>query len=88
MILRFLAVQLHGASIKMTPYNYTENYGYDEDEGLIAGKFPMLNWSTQEYATWLSRNALNLTGQMLIGGLQAVTGAYSGNIERNYERSF
>lgn len=77
----FSCVPVAGASIKMTPYNYTENYGYDEEEGLVAGKFPLLNWSSQEYATWLSRNALNLTGQLVIGGLQAVTSAYAGNVE-------
>lgn len=77
----FSCVPTAGASIKMSPYLYTENQGYDEEEGLIAGKFPMLNWNIPEYATWLNRNALNLTGQIVVGGTQIVTGAVSGNVE-------
>lgn len=77
----FLAFLHHGASIKMSPYLYTENEGYDEEEGLIAGKFPMMNWATQSYNDWISRNSLNLTGQFVVGTLQTVVGTYSGNIE-------
>ena len=53
---------------------YTNNNGYDEEEGLIAGKFPYMNWATQSYNDWLSRNSLNLTGQFFVGGLQTVAG--------------
>lgn len=40
----------------------------------LLGKFPMLNWSTDNYAIWLSQNALNL--QLGVGGglAQAVIG--------------
>lgn len=65
----------------MSPYEYTENYGYDEEEGLIAGKFPFLNWSINEYTQWLSRNSLNLTGQFIGGGLQLALGTATGNLE-------
>lgn len=37
----FSCIPTPGASIKLSPYNYTENYGYDEDEGLIARKIPL-----------------------------------------------
>lgn len=63
----------------MSPYLYTKNLGYDEDEGLIAGKFPYMNWSSQAYNEWLARNSLNLTGQFVIGTLQTVAGVSSGN---------
>ena len=76
-----LAFQHRGASIKMTPYLYTNNNGYDEEEGLIAGKFPFMNWSTQAYNDWLSRNALNLTGQFFVGGIQTAVGISTGNVE-------
>ena len=74
----FSCIPTPGASIKMTPYMYTENNGYDEEEGLIAGKFPYMNWATQSYNDWLSRNSLNLTGQFFVGGIQTVAGVYTG----------
>lgn len=63
----------------MSPYLYTQNNGYDEEEGLIAGKFPFMNWATQYYNDWIARNSLNLTGQFVIGTIQTVSGAYTGN---------
>lgn len=64
----------------MSPSHYTQNQGYDEEEGLIAGKFPYMNWASQAYNEWLARNTLNLTGQFVIGSIQTVAGAYTGNI--------
>lgn len=65
----------------MTPYLYTNNSGYDSEEGIIAGKFPFMNWATQGYNDWLSRNALNLTGQFVIGATQTAIGIASENTE-------
>lgn len=65
----------------MTPREYTQNFGYDEEEGLIAGKFPFMNWASQTYNDWVSRNSLNLTGQFVIGSLQTIVGASTGNLE-------
>lgn len=75
----FHVFQHLGASIKMSPYYYTQNNGYDEEEGLIAGKFPFMNWATQYYNDWISRNSLNLTGQFVVGTLQTVGSIYSEN---------
>lgn len=68
----------------MTPYMYTQNQGYDEEEGLIAGKFPYMNWASQGYNDWLSRNSLNLTGQFVIGALQTAVGISTENIEGTF----
>lgn len=74
----FSCIPTPGASIKMSPYYYTQNNGYDEEEGLIAGKFPFMNWASQNYNDWISRNSLNLTGQFFVGGIQTVAGIYTG----------
>ena len=75
----FHAFQHLGASIKMSPSYYTQNNGYDEEEGLIAGKFPFMNWATQYYNDWVARNSLNLTGQFVIGTIQTISSAYTAN---------
>ena len=62
-----------GCSIKCVPYKYTENLGYNEEEGIMCGKFPTLNWSKDNYMTWLSRNALNLSGQIFGVGTLSVS---------------
>lgn len=50
-----------GASIKCNPYNYkNKNDMENEDEGIIAGKFPTLSWSEDEYLNWLTSNSVNI----------------------------
>lgn len=51
-------VPVVGGSIKINPSNY-DNIN-NEEEGLILGKFPTLNWSTDEYINWLRRNSINI----------------------------
>ena len=70
-----------GCSIKLTPEDYTENRGYDFDEGIVCGKFPMMNWSKDEYNTWIQQNALNLNGQVATGVLATAFGLSSGDFE-------
>ena len=71
------------------PFNY-KNSGENnnEDEGLMAGKFPTLSWSKDEYTNWLTQNSVNIglgvasnlitiiggMGQMATGG-GSLTGA-------------
>lgn len=69
-----------GCSIKLVPREYTENHGYDEEEGIMCGKFPISNWVTQGYETWLSQNALNLNGQVATGILATAYGFSSKDI--------
>lgn len=51
-------VPVVGGSVKLTPSNYD---GIDNQEnGLIGGKFPTLNWSKDEYTNWLTQNSVNI----------------------------
>lgn len=47
----------------------------------MLGKFPYMNWATQSYSDWLTRNSLNLTGQLVIGTAQTALGIATGNLE-------
>jgi small conductance mechanosensitive channel len=63
-----------GGSIKIIPTNYDSNLN-SEEEGLIAGKLPTLNWSDDEYTNWLTQNSVNIAlgvasaGITIVGGL-------------------
>lgn len=63
-----------GGSIKIIPTNYDSNLN-SEEEGLIAGKLPTLNWSDDEYTNWLTQNSVNIglgiasSGLTIVGGL-------------------
>lgn len=63
-----------GASIKLTPYNY-KNSGENnnEEEGIMAGKFPTLSWSEDSYTNWLTQNAVNI-GLGLSSNLLSIVG--------------
>lgn len=64
-----------GGSIQVAPLHYEGNELVgNESYKLFAGKYPILNWSTDNYAVWLSQNALNLNigigggiAQMVLG---------------------
>ena len=82
-IFNIKGVPVLGGSIKCSPFNYKNSSEKDnEDEGLIAGKFPALGWFKDEYTNWLTQNAVNigvgLSSNILTiigGGLTAATGA-------------
>lgn len=63
-----------GGSIKIIPTNYDNNLN-SEEEGLIAGKLPTLNWSDDEYTNWLTQNSVNIglgiasSGLTIVGGI-------------------
>ena len=48
-----------GADIKLTPTNY-DSINHDEENAIIAGKWPTLSWSSDMYTNWLSQNAVNI----------------------------
>lgn len=55
-------VPVCGGSIKLIPYEFrTDGENYNEEEGLIAGKYPTLSWSEDAYTNWLTQNAVNLS---------------------------
>lgn len=54
-------VPVCGGSLKLVPYEFrTGGENYNEEEGLIAGKYPTLSWSEDSYTNWLTQNAVNL----------------------------
>lgn len=70
-------VPVVGGSVKLTPSNYD---GVDNQEnGLIGGKFPTLNWSKDEYTNWLTQNSVNIGLGVASGALTIVGGLASAN---------
>lgn len=61
-------------SIKCTPSNYAYNQASVQEEGIMAGKFPSLNWNENVYADWLLTNSASLNTQMASGKVTATVG--------------
>lgn len=55
------------ASIKCTPTNYSTSGDEVEEEGIVAGKYPLTNWSKDNYADWLLTNSASLNTQKAYG---------------------
>lgn len=66
-------VPVVGGSVKLVPMDYDSGYG--EENGLIGGKFPTLNWSDDEYTNWLTQNSVNLGLGVVSAGLNIIGGA-------------
>lgn len=62
-----------GGSIKCLPLNY-DKIASNEDEGIIAGKLPTLNWSDDEYTNWLTQNSVNIGLGIASAGLTIAGG--------------
>lgn len=71
---RIKGVPCIGGSIKCLPLNYDNNLE-NENEGIMAGKFPTLNWSKDEYVNWLTQNGVNVMGIELNAYEMATTSA-------------
>ena len=80
-------VPVVGGSIKLSPGNY-DSVADNEENGLIGGKFPTLNWSKDAYTNWLTQNSVNISlgvaseglsllgsGAMLANPTTAIAGA-------------
>lgn len=59
MVLRVYGVLCPGCSIRAYPVNYNGD-GLGVDYGLTLGKFPEINWATDQYTNWLTQNSVNL----------------------------
>ncbi len=74
-----------GGSIKIIPLNY-DNGINTEEEGIIAGKLPTLNWSSDGYTNWLTQNSVNIglgiasTGLTILGGAGMIATGGAGMI--------
>lgn len=79
-IFQIKGVPTTGSSIKCLPYEYnTTDEGLNEDEGLIAGKYPTLSWSQDEYINWLTQNSVNIGLGITSNLITAVGGIATGN---------
>lgn len=71
-------VPVIGGSIKCAPLEY-KGLGRNQDEGIMAGKFPTLSWSSDLFTNWLTQNAVNIglgiasSGLTALGGLAMMT---------------
>lgn len=63
---------MYGGSIKLVPSNY--DISNNEENGLMAGKFPTLNWSGDEYINWLTQNSVNIGLGVASNTLEIVKG--------------
>ena len=61
-----------GGSIRLIPLNY-KNQEENQDEGLNLGKYPICNWTSDEYTNWLTQNSVNI-GLNIGAGLGQVIG--------------
>lgn len=77
MVLRVYGVLCPGCSIRAYPIEYNGD-GVGIDYGLTLGKFPQINWATDQYTNWLTQNAVNLgvgaAGAVVSLGAGVITG--------------
>lgn len=64
-----------GGSIKCVPFNYKSiDESYNEEEGIIGGKYPTLSWSEDAYTNWLTQNSVNIATGFASDALQIISG--------------
>ena len=59
MVVRVYGVLCPGCSVRAYPVEYNGD-GLGIDYGLTLGKFPELNWATDQYTNWLTQNSVNM----------------------------
>lgn len=62
-----------GCSIRMSPTKY-KGKEINYEEGLNLGKFPICNWTSDEYTNWLTQNSVNIAVNGAVGIGQIVGG--------------
>ena len=65
-----------GCSIIGVPMDYA-GYAIAWEHALPLGKYPQLNYSTDQFTNWQTQNGLNNTIQQVAGGMNAVSGAFN-----------
>lgn len=68
-----------GGSIRAIPKNY-RGVAQNDEEGLNLGKFPICNWTSDEYTNWLTQNSVNIGVGIASGFGEALTGNVAGAI--------
>ena len=67
-----------GCSIRAYPYNY-KGIQNPYDEGINLGKFPQLNWTTDQYTNWLTQNGINIATSITGSTIETVASGVTGN---------
>ena len=68
-----------GCSTKLYPINYcklTDNKALFE-LGITGGKYPQLNWATDQFINWLTQNGVNIASNFIGSAVNAGMGAYN-----------
>lgn len=71
-----------GCSTMCIPFNYkTASNDENLSEGIVGGKFPQLNWNTDQYINWLTQNGVNYAtssiSQAITGGTSLASGDFA-----------
>ena len=66
-------IAVAGGSIKMYPLNY-KGISKNQEELILAGKYPISSYSTDYYNTWLRQNSLNIGLGIISSGLTVAGG--------------
>lgn len=61
-----------GCSGRIAPKNY-KGVAVNYDESLPLGKFPVCGWTADSFTNWLTKNALNVTSQIVSIGAGAIS---------------
>ena len=59
MVLRMYGTLTPGCSIRAVPINYNGTE-FNYDESITLGKFPQLNWATDQYTNWLTQQGVSI----------------------------
>ena len=79
MIFRVYGCLTPGCSIRGIPINY-KDIANPYDEGLNLGKFPQINWVTDQFTNWLTQNGISLGNAIGYNMTNAVVGAMGDNV--------
>ena len=60
-----------GCSIRCYPIYY-KGEALPYDEAVVLGKYPQLNWSTDNYTNWLTQNGVNIASDVGVGLLKFI----------------
>lgn len=74
---RIDALPCVNGAVKCTPMYYTQVRGANPEEGILAGKYPTINWSKDNYATWLIANSETNRNQVISGTVATAVGLTS-----------
>lgn len=62
-----------GCAIRIYPRDY-KGLLDNIDEGINLGKYPQVNWATDQFTNWLTQNAVNVGTNLIGSGIQIVGG--------------